>query len=84
MNMGWSIWVTIEKLEDLARRPIIWNRIRCRAKAVKGIFAILISLKSAVKVVLNLFLVLLRVVSYSAQWLASPPPVRDLVYLGHG
>lgn len=63
VDMSRAIWVPVQQLQDLARRTVIWDRIRRWLEAVEGILAILVGGHSSSQVAVLLVWVLLLVES---------------------
>jgi hypothetical protein len=61
VNVSRAIWVSIQQLQNLASRTVIWDRIRRWLEAVEGIFAILVGGDSSSQVAVLLVWVLLLV-----------------------
>ncbi len=61
MNMSGPVLVSVEKLQELAGRAVHGYRVRRRAQAVKGVFALGVCDEDAAEVMIDLLLVLLFV-----------------------
>ena len=61
MNMSWSVRVSIQQLQQLARRAVIRDGVRCRSQAIKRIFAVGIGDEFPAEVAVHLVLVLLLI-----------------------
>lgn len=59
--MSWSVWVTIQELEQLASWSVIRNGVWGWSQAVKGVFAVLVCDELPSKVAILLVLVLLLI-----------------------
>lgn len=59
MNVRWPIGVAVQKLQQLASRPIEWDRVGRGPQAIKAIFPVTIRHKLASQVAVDLVGILL-------------------------
>jgi hypothetical protein len=66
MDVCWPERVPVHQLQQLAGRPIRWNRIRRGANTVERVFTVRIDVEFSPEVVVNLIIILLLIETLGA------------------
>ena len=61
MNVSWSIWMSVQQLQNLASRSIEWDRIWRGSQTIERVLALLVCLELATKVLITLIVILLLI-----------------------
>lgn len=63
MNVCWPIGMSIQQLQDLPSRAIEWHWVRGWSQTIESVLAVLVGEELSAQVVLDLFVILLLIVT---------------------